>query len=200
MDEVLAPPAGDDMIAARRLDRGRVIHQPFAIQAQDAWVARIKSIHNHGIFGVALPVEHVLRREQVDLVAVVVARPNAHIHVVGVFMRHDEGRPQVMLVVSRVGRQREGVLVPRALGQAGRGRVGQVLLVERVERLGVRDPEQVPQAVAVARDAVIIDVPGLGLAVTLVEEPFERAGSQQRPAPGCLRLLGRHLMHDLLTV
>src|SRR5690606_116070 len=62
----------------------------------------------------------------------------------------------------------------------GRGGVGQVLLVMRLRRLGVGDADQVPRALVVAEERVVIDVPRLGLANGRVVEEAKGAGGDGR--------------------
>ena len=72
-------------------------------------------------------------------------------------------RPQVVSPRGRVGGQGERLLRPRPV-QRRRGGVGEVDLVERRERLGVGDADEVPRALVVADEGVVVDVPALGLA------------------------------------
>ena len=73
-------------------------------------------------------------------------------------------RPDVGLARRRFGVQQRRMLSP-GTGQLGGGGVGEAALVQRASGLGVGDAEQMPDAIVAADEAVVVDVPGLGLAL-----------------------------------
>ena len=119
-----------------------------------------------------------------DLVLRVVRVARAIEHVVGASVRDHVRRPEVLLFPGGLRRDGQGerLLLPRALEEGRRSRVCELVLVESIRGLGVRDSEKMPGAVFAADEAVVVDVPLRLLADARVVDLHELAGLDEHGA------------------
>jgi hypothetical protein len=162
------------VIAPARFGGRDVVHHPLLLELHHERIACGPTVAKQR-FGFARPIEHIGGRRELDLKLCAVDATTAEEHVIRTVMGHHVRSPQHRFPTRRLDAQRGVLPHPMHARYLGRCRVCELDLVVGIGRFGMRDAEQVPNAIRRLRDRVIVDVPGPGHVRARVVHVVERA-------------------------
>ncbi len=152
----------------------------------DAGIARVEPIHDHGVLGMADPGPQVRRSQQMDFAASMIDVADADEHVVKSVVEQHVGRPEMDFFPGRISGEYVWLLFPWRLSEAPGGGVREVPrgIVVPGERFYVSDTEEMPQAVGPLDETVVVDAPRFGLVRGGIVNPRELSSFQKGETPG----------------